>query len=297
MSRIVRAAALAVVLAAACSRPAAAPALAPALAPRAAANAAPPIEVLIVGTFHFAQVDTLTYDVLKLPRRAEAERVVDALVRWAPAKVFVESQPEFNQLAYDSLMQSLTTGSDLPRRNEIYRLGMRTAQRLGQQRVYLVDHPGRYGSLYGQMARVADATGKRDVMEGRVPFVQRALYERDSTDEKQRSITLPAFLQYLNSAEYRRTDHGVYISRYPRIGAVRTDLSDSTSASRAGAELVADWYRRNVMIFSKVLNWMDWSERRIVIVIGAGHVPILRHLFESHGSFRVVEVADVLPRQ
>lgn len=293
MSRIIRAAALAVVLAAACSRPAAAPVL----APRAAANTAAPIEVLIVGTFHFAQVDTLTYDVLKAPRRAEAERVVDALVRWAPAKVFVESQPEFNQLFYDSLMLSLAAGSDLPRRNEIYRLGMRTAQRLGQPRVYLVDNPGRYGILYEQMERVADATGKRDVMEGRVPFVQRALYERDSTDEQQRSMTLPAYLQYLNSAEYRRTDHGVYLSRYPRIGAVRTDLSDSTSASRAGAELVADWYRRNVMIYSKVLNWMDWSERRIVIVIGAGHVPILRHLFESHGSFRVVEVADVLPRQ
>ena len=219
--------------------------------------------------------------------------MVDALVRWAPAKVFVESQPEFNQLAFDSLMQSLTTGSDLPRRNEIYRLGMRTAQRLGQQRVYLVDNPGRYGSLYGQMAQVADAMGKRDVMEGRGPFVQRALYENESTDDKRLSMTLPAYLQYLNSAEYRRTDHGVYISRLsPHRRRAHRPLRQHQRIG-AGAELVADWYRRNVMIYSKVLNWMDWSERRVVIVIGAGHVPILRHLFESHGSFRVVEVADV----
>ncbi|MCC6243445.1 MAG: hypothetical protein IT353_11425 [Gemmatimonadaceae bacterium] len=293
MPRLPRAAALAILLSAACSRPAAGPGL----APRAAAGAVQPIEVLLIGTFHFAQIDTLTYDVLKAPRRAEAERVVDALVRWAPAKVFVESQPEFNQLAYDSLMQAHPAGADLPRRNEIYRLGMRTALRLGQRRVYLVDHPGRYGSLRAEMERVADATGKRAVMEGRDPFVQHALYERESGDEKRPSMTLPAYLQYLNSAEYRRTDHGVYVSRYPRVGWVRTDLSDSTGMARAGSELVADWYRRNVMIYSKTLNWMDWSERRIVIIIGAGHVPILRHLFESHGSFRVVEVDDVLPRQ
>jgi hypothetical protein len=253
--------------------------------------------VLIVGTFHFAQVDTLQYDVLEPVRRAEAERVVDALVGWGPDKVFLEWQPEFNQLRVDSLMRTFSATGDEPRRNEVYRLGMRTALRLGQPRVYLVDHPGRYGALHDEVELVAARTGKQAVLDGSAPYTTRALYEVQSTDSVRLASTLPAYLQYLNSAEYRRRDQAVYVSRYPRIGYVPVTLADTTSDPRAGAELVADWYRRNVMIFSKVLNWMTWDERRIVIVIGAGHVPILRHLFESHGGFRVVEVADVLPSQ
>ena len=92
------------------------------------------------------------------------------------------------------------------------------------------------------------------------------------------------------------SDHSVYLSRFARIGEIRTDLSDTAGFSASGANLVADWYRRNVQMFSKVLKWMTFSERRIVIVVGSGHVPILRHLFETHGGFRVVEASSVLPR-
>jgi hypothetical protein len=254
----------------------------------------PPIEVLIVGTFHFAQVDTLTYDVLKAPRTTEVDRVVDALTTWRPDKIFLEWQPEFNQLMADSLLAAHAAGTNLRRRNEVYQLGIRTAVRLGHPRAFLIDHPGRYNSLLEEATTVAARRHQEAILNGTAPYTQLGLYARFSPDSVRQMMTLGNYLRYLNQRDYRLADQASYLSRYPRIGEVRTDLTDSTGDSRIGTELVADWYRRNLMIYSKTLHWMSFAERRIVIVIGAGHVPILRHLFESHGGFRIVEVADVV---
>lgn len=256
-----------------------------------------PIEVLLVGTFHFAQTDTLTYDVLKPPRAAEVDAVVASLVRWQPDKLFVEWQPEFNQLMADSLLEQHRTAGPLRRRNEVYQLGIRTAVRLRHPRVYLMDHPGLYGALYEPMDAFARSHGQLDVLEGRAPFSYRADYElRDSTRAPRDTMTLAAALQQVNSPASLASDHSVYLSRFARIGEIRTDLRDTAGVSTSGANLVADWYRRNVQMYGKVLKWMTFGERRIVIIVGSSHVPILRHLFETHGGFRVVEVAHVLPR-
>lgn len=261
-----------------------------AVAPLASA----PIDVMILGTFHFAQVDTLRYDVLMAPRAGQVDAVVSALAAWAPDKIFLEWQPEFNQGLADSLFAALRREGSLQRRNEVYQLGLRTAARLNHPRAYLIDHPGRFGALRERAVQVADSLAQTTILEGRAPFTFRGPYERWDSDSVRDSMSLAAFLRYLNSPAYRVADQAGYVSRYPRLGRVVTDLSDTTGFHRAGAELLADWYRRNVMIFSKAVRWMDFRERRVLIIIGAGHVPILRHLFESHGGFRVVDVASVI---
>jgi hypothetical protein len=263
----------------------------------AALREARPIEVLLVGTFHFAQTDTLTYDVLRAPRADEVTAVVESLVRWAPDKLFVEWQPEFNQRLADSLVDRHRTTGALRLRNEVYQLGIRSAVQLGHPRVYLMDNPGLYGALYGPMEDFARRHGQLDVFEGRAPFTYRADYEQqDSTRDPRNAMTLAAYLQRVNAPASLASDHSVYLSRFARIGEIRTDLADTAGVSSSGANLVADWYRRNVQMYSKVLKWMTFEERRIVIIVGSSHVPILRHLFETHGGFRVVEVAAVLPR-
>jgi hypothetical protein len=259
--------------------------------------AEPPIEVLLLGIFHFDQTDTLELDVLKEPRASEVARVSKALAQWKPDKIFVEWQAEFNQALADSLMAMPTVLGPNARRNEIVQLGMRTALDLGQQRVFLVDHPGRYNSLRTVMRAAAAQYGQQSLLDGTAPYTRKALYEVDQQSTHMARRTIPEFLRYLNSPEYQTLDQGVYVGRYARVGQTRTDLLDTTRTPNAGAELVADWYRRNVMIYSKMLKWMDFKERRIVLIIGNGHVPILKHLFQSHGGFRVVTAADILPKR
>jgi Family of unknown function (DUF5694) len=263
----------------------------------AALREARPIEVLLLGTFHFTQTDTTTYDVLSSVRAAEVDAVVASLVHWHPDKLFVEWQPEFNQMMADSLLEEHRTTGPLRRRNEVYQLGIRTAVRLEHPRVYLMDHPGLYGALYAPMESFARSHGQADVLEGRAAFSYRADYEERATPHAPRdTMTLAAYLQLVNSPRSLASDHSVYLSRFARIGEIRTDLRDTAGVSTSGAALVADWYRRNVQMYSKVLKWMTFGERRIVIIVGSSHVPILRHLFETHGGFRVVEVSQVLPR-
>jgi hypothetical protein len=256
-----------------------------------------PVEVLLVGTFHFADVDSVQYDILSGTRRAEVQRVVDALVAWGPDKVFVESQPEFNQTRLDSLVALARSGALLRQRNEIHQLAIPTAVRRGHARVYAFDHPGRYGSLRGVMVTAARVLGQQSLLDGTAPFTTRAPYETANLDSVRARVSVAGYLQLLNAPQYQRLDHAVYVGRYARIGAVRTDLADSVGQSRAGAELVADWYRRNVMMYGKVAKWLDWSERRIVVIVGNGHASILRHLFESSGAYRVVDAAEVLPQR
>ena len=56
-----------------------------------------------------------------------------------------------------------------------------------------------------------------------------------------------------------------------------------------GAELTADWYRRNIKIYSKMITQLDYTENAIFLIMGNDHIPIIRHLFESNPYFEVVD--------
>ena len=56
---------------------------------------------------------------------------------------------------------------------------------------------------------------------------------------------------------------------------------------------VSQWYNRNLKIFQNIRRISEPGES-VVVVIGAGHLPIIRHAAESSPEFEVVEVADYL---
>ncbi|WP_370451007.1 DUF5694 domain-containing protein [Olivibacter sp. XZL3] len=56
-----------------------------------------------------------------------------------------------------------------------------------------------------------------------------------------------------------------------------------------GADLTIDWYRRNILIYSKILAQLDYKEDALFLVIGNDHVPILKQLFNDNPYFEVVE--------
>ena len=56
-----------------------------------------------------------------------------------------------------------------------------------------------------------------------------------------------------------------------------------------GAEVLTDWYRRNILIYTKVINQIDFdSKGGLMIVMGNDHIPILAELFAGHPEFEVV---------
>lgn len=61
-----------------------------------------------------------------------------------------------------------------------------------------------------------------------------------------------------------------------------------------GARTVADWYERNLRIFANLAAITEPGDH-VVLIIGAGHSPVLRHLVETHPGMKLVEAGDYLP--
>jgi hypothetical protein len=238
-----------------------------------------PVEVMLLGTFHFAQLDTGRVDVLSPGRQREIEQVADALTRFGPDKIFVERQPFFWQRAFDSTYALYRAGQWVLPRNEIYQLGYRVARRLGHDRVYAGDHAGWW--LGDSVRSVAARLGQASILNGTAPHTIKNVHEvLDDDDLLAAGATIGDVLHWMNTPEYHLRVQNGYFARNARVG------NDSVAA---GPDLVAEWYRRNIKIYRTIIDRLDYSERRILVIIGNDHVPPLEHFFASNANFRPVQ--------
>ena len=56
-----------------------------------------------------------------------------------------------------------------------------------------------------------------------------------------------------------------------------------------GAEMVSKWYERNLKIFSNIQR-LAYSHERILILYGAGHLPILKELIRADDSLKLADI-------
>ena len=60
----------------------------------------------------------------------------------------------------------------------------------------------------------------------------------------------------------------------------------------AGADLVSDWFRRNMRIYSNVTRLADSPNERVLVIFGAGHLGWLRHDVSSDPTLRLRKLAE-----
>lgn len=60
----------------------------------------------------------------------------------------------------------------------------------------------------------------------------------------------------------------------------------------AGADLVSAWFRRNMRIYSNVLQIIDSPNERVLVIFGTGHLGWLRHSFASNPDVRLRKLAE-----
>lgn len=61
-----------------------------------------------------------------------------------------------------------------------------------------------------------------------------------------------------------------------------------------GADLVGEWYKRNLRIYANIWQAVEPDTDRVVVMIGQGHVWTLRQFFRENPDFEVVPVDEVL---
>lgn len=245
----------------------------------------PKARLMFLGTFHFDDQGLDKYkpqhavDVLSRERQQEVEALVDALARFQPTRIAVE-QKAHEQDALDASYQEYVSGRAELSANEIEQVGFRLAKKLGHAKLYAVDSdPHR---MFFPLFEHIDEKELETLDKGwEERFKQ--LYAHDDALKTRQSLF--EHLLYLNSPERRRQGHGAY-----SIGLFKLDGDDGY----LGADLRAAWYDRNLRIFRNLQRLTASADERILLIIGAGHLPILHFVASSSPEHELVDVRDYL---
>lgn len=255
----------------------------------------PKARVLILGTFHFqdAGLDSYkpkhTLNIQSPERQSELAEVLKLLADFRPTKIAIEADSEWQAKADERLPLFLEGKFPLTDRpNEIYQVGFRLAQLAGLRKLHCIDATARnFSDLPANEEQERAYAQTRDeerlLNDGwSARFTQ--LYEHD--DELKTKLPLRNYFLYINSPERLRLGHGHYV-----VGTFALGAGDKYYGAD---QLAGYWYDRNLRIFANILKLAEFSRDRIVVIIGAGHVPILRHLAQSAPQIKLVDVRDVL---
>lgn len=237
-------------------------------------------EVLVLGVYHMANpghdlFNTKADNVLAPKRQQEIAELIEVLKRFHPTKVAIEADPYNTRIPKE--YADYLAGSYTLSTNEIDQIGYRLAKELGQPKVYAVDADGDFP--WQRVVDYAKGSGRAKELDaitdeiGNMVKVQNAYLA---------SHTVLETLLYMNADDKVAQDVGYYYAE-AHIGE---------PGDWAGADLVADWFRRNVRIYSNVTKLFDSPNERILVIFGAGHLGWLRQDFASDPNVRVRKLAE-----
>ena len=253
----------------------------------------PEAKVLILGSFHFKDAGLDSYkpefdiDIMSNERQEQVQEVVAALARFQPTHVAVEAKAE-RQAQLDERYQRYLAGDfELPS-GELYQLGFRLAKVMQHKGVWAVDAPARRYTDALSARKWAAENGQRDLLEPLWDLQFDRLYRY--YDKQKTEQTLRETLLERNSEENLLRNHGNYLVGPFEVGSTNGDENELYP----GADATTAWYNRNLRIFANLQRLSPRKGARIVLIIGAGHVAILRHAIRASPQYEWVELSDVL---
>ena len=239
------------------------------------------VPVLLLGSYHMSNpgMDMFNLeadDVLAPARQAEIRALVDRLAAFNPTKVAVEAP--WADSTTVARYEAYAAGARELRRSEEEQIGFRLAHQLGHEAIYPVDVQLMLdNAALGPVIAANPAHGSR--MAELEQIGQLAL---DSMGTWLATGTISEMLHRMNRPESLHLAHEVYFRVFVPI--VEAD-------DYAGADLTADWYRRNLRIFAN-LNRIAAPGDRLLVVYGQGHIPTLKQ-FAADSPYFCLE--DPLP--
>lgn len=240
----------------------------------------PRAEVLVLGVYHMANpgrdiFNTKADDVLADKRQQELGQLVQALRKFQPTKIAIEADVWSQRVPRE--YSDYLAGKYTLTRNEIDQVGYRLAKEMGHKAIYPVDVDGEFP--FQRVVNYAKASGRSKELESMMNEIGGMV--KAQTDYLASHTVLETLL-YMNADTKVADDVGFYF-REAHFGE---------PGDWAGADLVADWYRRNMRIYSNVVRLIDSPNERILVIYGAGHLGWLRQQFASDPNVRVRKLAE-----
>jgi hypothetical protein len=237
-------------------------------------------EVLVLGVYHMANpgqdiFNTQADDVLAPKRQAEMAQLIEVLKRFRPTKIAVEAYVTNTKTSKD--YADYVAGKRELTRNEIEQIGFRLAKELDHKTVYPVDADGDFP--YPRLVNYAKATGRSkelDAIMGEFGAKVKA------QSEYLASHTVLETLLYINADDKIAQESDLYyrMAHFNEPG------------DWAGADLISDWFRRNMRIFGNIVRLVDSPNERVLVIYGSGHLGWLQHHVANDSDFRLRKLAE-----
>ena len=255
-----------------------------------------PKEILIIGTFHFENpgadlAKTDKFDVMTPAVQQELETITNKIGKFGADKFFVE-WPYTRQSKLDSLFEMYknnelfnylkqTNPKDTAEReSETYQLAFRAAKKSNTPKVYGIDV--QMGIPFDSMMVAIDEAGQTPLKN---EIFARIKALEVTENARRKKFTLTQLLLMNNTPESRKANYSAYVTLFNRAGAL---------ANFKGADVVDVWYKRNLYMYSLVQKLTESKDKRVVVVLGSGHIALFKQLIDLDENFKVVELKDVL---
>ncbi len=241
----------------------------------------PKPKVMILGTFHFANPG-LDYtkaerdSILSPKRQQEVRELIDKIKAFKPTKIAIEF-PYGTTQVNDNYTLFLQNKFEL-KESETYQVAFRLAKELNHKQLYPIDF---------KKEMDFDAVLKSAATNGQQKFLERFQQVMGFVTKMQAEASKYTVLEQL------RTMNDV--AALERLHSLYIFLAEAGKGSDyTGADVVAGWYERNLKIAMNVVRTAQSSDDRILVLIGAGHVKLLREFLKESPSVEVIEVSGYL---
>lgn len=122
-----------------------------------------------------------------------------------------------------------------------------------------------------------------ELLKSEWPSKFRHMFEQ--WDKARTEVPLLEALLHFNSEDRVMKSHGLYLVDWFRTGE---------GEYYPGADQVTGWYNRNLRIFANIQRITESPDERILVIIGGGHLPNLRHCALASPEYELVELHEYL---
>lgn len=243
--------------------------------------------LMILGTYHMANpgqdARNLTADDPRSPQRQqELAELLGKLHAFRPTKVAVEGV--YGRSVWIARYRDYLKGTYTLGTNEIEQIGFQLARRSGLAEISPADYPM---WMDGRVPDEIDYDWKSTAPAAR-PSASTEAAPPSEEETRLAQSTITEYLVHVNGSEYMRKDHHSY-STFLRP-------STSSNAPFANTDALTNWYKRNFRIFTNLYRVSTPGTDRVFLLIGAGHLSILRQLAIESDDFCLVDTEAVLKR-
>ena len=245
-------------------------------------------EILLLGIFHFTPI--ADEFIFRDDIQQQLKKLNESLLKFNPDKIGIEAashaqgdiDTSYIQFNLDDLlnidkMKNQTLGTiqiyndmyPIQYKNEAIQIGYRLGKTLNHNKIYAIDD---------------------DTILENEPWDKMSDYYRKLNDiclgklNKQNKLdNIIEMIKWSNSDEHIYYDHHQYLN----INSV------NTNGTFNGSIYTANWYMRNLKIFSNIQKICESCDR-LLVIIGDGHLAILRNLVQSCDNMKLININDYL---